>query len=92
MRQAITTHFLGPTHTKGARVKAMCQARSLTVHWDHAIDVDANHATAALALATAMGWHGQWLGGALPSGKGSCYVLVPRHISSESFEVPEVLP
>ncbi len=72
MRQAIQTKYLGPTDNRGARVKAMCDAGSHTVPWDHAADVTDNHTLAAKALADRLGWVGQWLGGAL--GDGYVYV------------------
>ena len=56
MRQAIETKYLGPTNTKGARVKASCQVGSVTIPWDHALDPVANHAAAARALIRKWGW------------------------------------
>ncbi len=41
--QAITTKFLGPTNTKGSRIKATCWLMSVTVSWDHALNVEDNH-------------------------------------------------
>ena len=83
MRQAITTKYLPPSNTKGARIKVSCQAKSTTVHWDDALDVNANHDRAALHLAELLGWHGRWHGGALPSGAGNCYVLVETAFTFE---------
>ena len=47
-----TTKFLGPTDHRGSRVKAthLTTGKSLTRAWDHAIDSDKNHDTAAMAL------------------------------------------
>jgi hypothetical protein len=75
MRQAITTKFLGPTNFRGSRVKATCQAKSITVSWDHALDTNENHREAALSLATLLGWSGTWEAGGLPDGTGNVYVL-----------------
>ena len=75
MRQAIVTKYLGPTNMRGSRVVATCQAGSLTVGWDHALDAPANHTAAARELAEHMGWHGTWVGGAMP-GAGYCYVML----------------
>jgi hypothetical protein len=33
-RQAIETKYIGPTNTRGAKVKASCYAGSLTIDWD----------------------------------------------------------
>jgi hypothetical protein len=63
MRQAITTKYIGPTNTKGSRVKASCQAGSLTLEWNDAYNSDVNHSNAARALANRLGWTGEWFGG-----------------------------
>lgn len=85
--QAIVTKFLGPTDFKGSRVKATCEARprGVTVGWDygagnatHQSDVEANHDRAAVALIRSMGWYGYWIRGALPDGRGYCYVCLSR--------------
>lgn len=72
--QAITTKFIGPTNTRGSRVKATCQAKSRTTHWNHAENTDENHTRAARLLAEELGWSGRWVGGGLPDGKGNAYV------------------
>ena len=79
--QAITTRYLGATDYHPSRVKARAQAGSLTVSWDHALDVEANHRLAALALARKLGWddprhYGRWHGGALPDDTGYAFVSV----------------
>lgn len=73
MRQAIQTKYLGPTNYRGARVKASAEAGSVTLSWDHALNVDRNHMAAAQALATKLESSGLWVGGALP-GPGYAYV------------------
>ena len=76
--QAITTKYLGATNFRGARVKATCQAGSITVSWDCAGNVDENHDLAARALIVKLGWNAdcyeQWHRGALPDGTGNEYV------------------
>ena len=76
MRQAISTKFLGPTNSRGARVKASCQAGSTTVEWDHALNPAGNHVRAAKQLAAHWGWRGDWYGGANPNNSGYTFVLV----------------
>ncbi len=85
MRQAIVTKYLGPTNHRGARVKATCQARSITVAWDSAKDAEDNHYAAALELALKLEWVTEWdldkgivhlVGGGLPNGRGNAYVIV----------------
>lgn len=55
-RQAITTQFYGPSIHRGARIVARCQAGTISVAWDHAVDIDTNHAYAAQALARKLEW------------------------------------
>ncbi|MDF0504833.1 hypothetical protein POK33_29290 [Burkholderia cenocepacia] len=54
--QAITTKFIGPTDTKGARIKASCDAGSITISYPHAFSEEACHALAAMALVRKLGW------------------------------------
>lgn len=77
-RQAITTKYLGPTNSRGSRVKASAQAGSITVEWDDALNPPDNHAAAALAFAQKYDWdkHAKrMIGGALPDGSGYAFVL-----------------
>ena len=74
--QAITTKFLGPTNSRGPRVKASAERGSITVHWDHRFNVESNHALAAKALAEKFGWGGWWVAGTSPNGCGYAYVAV----------------
>lgn len=69
--QAITTQYRGPTVSTGARIIARCDARTMTVSWDHGLGVEENHIAAARQLATALGWNGKWVGG----GYGDGYVF-----------------
>ena len=73
MRQAIVTKFHGPTDCQGARVRATTGAGSITVSWDYALGIEANHRAAALALASRYGWPLDMVGGGLPR---SGYVFV----------------
>lgn len=54
--QAITTKYLGPTNTRGARIKATAACGSITIPWDHALDACGNHHAAACALARSKDW------------------------------------
>lgn len=54
--QAITTSYRGPTDSNGSRVIARCEAKRISVPWDHALDAGANHAAAALQLMDQLGW------------------------------------
>jgi hypothetical protein len=54
--QAIQTKFFGPTNTRGARYKATCEAGSLTLPMDYAINSEDNHVRVASALIAKLGW------------------------------------
>ena len=48
--QAIATTYLCPTNTKGTRYKASCEAGSITISADDALNIDRNHEAACQAL------------------------------------------
>ena len=78
MRQAIETRFIGPTNTHGSRIKAICQARTVTVERDHALNIEDAHFAAALTLAQKLGWTtdgSNMRGGGMP-GKHTGYAFV----------------
>ena len=68
--QAIVTKYLGPTNARGSRIKATCQAESVTIEWDTSLNSERNHIAAAKKLATKLGWDGLWLMGYPPNGDG----------------------
>lgn len=79
MRQAIITKYLEPTNTRGGRVKARCEAGSLTVSWDHTLSTQDNHAAAARALCEKLGWAAKdFIGGGLKN----AYVFVDTKFAS----------
>ncbi len=55
--QSITTKFLAPTNTKGDRIKATCEAGTITAAWDYEFDSKDNHMAAADALRIKLGWN-----------------------------------
>ena len=63
--QTITTKYLGPTNTKGTRIKAnhTGEEKSVTVSYNYALSNEGNHKEAAAALAKKLEWHGEYLGG-----------------------------
>ena len=76
--QAIITKYLCPTDHRGSRVKASCQAKTMTISWDDALDVEENHRDAALQLADSLHWRDRGThleSGCLPDGS-YCHVLV----------------
>ncbi len=71
--KAIKTVYLGPTNTKGSRVKASAEGgSSVILAWDHALDAVDNHKAAAKALCEKLGWTGKLATGGL----SDCYVHV----------------
>lgn len=72
---SIITKYLGPTDTKGGRVKAIGGGTSvvlpLTVENAHNF-----HRVVALTLLAKLGWDGKWVMGSAGDGRG-VFVLVP---------------
>ena len=54
--QAIATRYLGATNYRGSRIKATASAGSVTVGYDHALNLSENHLAAAVALANKFDW------------------------------------
>ena len=62
--KAITTTLHGPTDTRGSRITASDgDGNRITVPYDHAVSLAANHRAACLALCAKLGWHGELVGG-----------------------------
>jgi hypothetical protein len=74
--QAIETRYLGPTNTKGGRIKATAYSGSITVGYDHALNTEDAHKAAALALRHKMGWQGKFAQGGNAKGNGYVFVNV----------------
>lgn len=79
--QAIVTKYIGPTGTKGARIKAACDAGSITIPYPHELSGEDVYAAAAMALCRKLGWteenghRGNWVCGGGMNGTFS-YVFV----------------
>lgn len=78
--QAIETRYIQPTNTKGAKVKAITESGlSVTLPYDDGLTGSNAHWPAALALATKLGWHGEWVCCAVNGCKrGYVFALVSR--------------
>lgn len=50
MAQTIITKYLGPTNTRGSRIKATCWNGTVTVSYDCGLESNDNHKNAANAL------------------------------------------
>lgn len=73
---AITTKYIGPSNVLGSRIKATCQAGSVTIPYPHGLSVQEGHAKAAEALARKWGWSGVYVMGGMPNGNGFCFVSI----------------
>lgn len=60
MRQAIRTRYHDPTNSKGSRISAKCAAGTITVGYDHSLNVDENHQAACNALVKKLGWDSEY--------------------------------
>lgn len=82
--QAITTKYLSPTNSRGARIKATNSAESVMIPWDHALDAVENHYAAAVALARYWQWNDETGAirphafGCLPDGNGYVMAFITR--------------
>ncbi len=78
--QAIQTRYIGPTNTRGSRIKAYSEAfpRGVTVPFDYSLSTEARHDAAARAFIVSKGWHGAWVRGGSPDGRGYVYVFLSR--------------
>ena len=66
--QSITTKFIGPTNSRGARIKAISGGgHTLTVPYAYE-DGNRSHAQAALQLARKLGWEGTLIEGGTKDG------------------------
>ena len=63
--QAIQTKHIGPTITKGSRIKATCAAGSVTIGYPHELSGMGCHAKVAYALLAKMHWDYKLVGGQL---------------------------
>ena len=81
--QAIHTKYLPATDTKGSRIKATCDAGSVTIPYPHEHDESGAHYAAAQALLVKLVWTGPHYGvlhqGGLPNNAGYCHVMVRQH-------------
>ena len=89
MRQSITTKYVGPTISRGSRIKATARkasngmpAQALTVPYTY-VGTEVEHCKAAKALAEKLGWAGLWVGGGNVDENGYVFVSLPGTYSRE---------
>lgn len=83
--QGIETRYLGPTNTKGGRIRARAWAGHVTIPYDHALTIEGNHRAAAMTLAAKLGWHHDapaehWATGGNARGDGYLHVNTCRNL------------
>jgi hypothetical protein len=67
---AITSKYHGPTDTRGSKVRATGFRGTVTVPYDSALDSEANHRAAVVALCEKLGWDAdRFFGGAMVDGR-----------------------
>lgn len=54
--QAIKTKYLPATNTKPSRIKAECEAGSITISYDYSLNIDQLHQKAACMLIEKLEW------------------------------------
>jgi hypothetical protein len=84
--QAIRTRYHGPSDVRGSRIVARAEAGSVTVGYDHSLNLSENHAAAARVLIAKFGWdgHGPYFGGVFNS--DYYWVSVPSEMLKEGGE------
>jgi hypothetical protein len=86
--QAIVTKYLGPTNVRGARIKAACDAGTVTIPYPHELGGYDVHAAAAMELVRKLGWQGRgkWACGSLPNQAGFVFACTGETwLYDESF-------
>ena len=77
--QAITTRYLPPTNTLGARVRAKAaNGASLSLPYCHEAG-EGSHARVALALAQKLGWMGTLIEGSTRDGRVFVFASGEKH-------------
>lgn len=66
--QAIITKYIGPTNTRGSRIKAVASDGSVTIGFDYANDHEWPYRKAAQALCNKLGWAFDHIPGGLHDG------------------------
>lgn len=74
---AITTRFLGPTNTKGARVVAECDGARIVREYDYAAG-NKSFGIVACELARKQGWTGTFLEGYAKGGRVFVFATSPQ--------------
>lgn len=94
MLKAITTKYHGATNTKGSRISARSDRKTIMRSYDHELSHSCNHRLAACELAAEFKWTGSFVGGSLPTGNGFCFVnmgAIGTDSDALAFRISEVM-
>lgn len=86
--QAIKTKYLPATNTKPSRIKAECEAGSITISYDHNLNIDELHLKAAKELLNTLNWSPDCIRSG--SFKGDYYHIL-EFFNNDSSGLPEFL-
>lgn len=77
--KSIETKYMGPTSTRGSKIKATDGDNSVTVSYDHGLNTEDNHAKAAVTLARKFKWSGTLIGGGTKAGRVFVFANGPKY-------------
>lgn len=86
--QAIKTKYLPATNTKPSRIKAECEAGSITISYDHSLNIDELHQKAAKELLNKLNWNPDFINSG--SFKGNYYHIL-EFCKKDNSDLPESL-
>jgi hypothetical protein len=83
--RGIETRYVGPTNTRGSRIKAIDGDRSVTIPYDYELSDAELHFKAVLALMKKydMSWGNNWGYTCLEKGRGFIFFIVRNEASNE---------
>ena len=85
--KTITTKYLGPTISRGARFKATDHdGNTITLSYDYSLTSSANHQRACRALCQKMGWSGELIGGHQQNGMVWVFANSPDRFTTTKGE------
>lgn len=85
--QAIKTKYLSATNTKPRRIKAECEAGTITISYDHSLNTEQLHIKAAYLLIQKLKWNPVKL---YTGGLKNCYVHVLHKYDSDVIDMQDL--
>lgn len=95
-RAVIRCKYLGPTGTRGSRIKVARfesgrDPYAMTVSWDDALDIAENYEQAVRLYIDHAGWNGKWVVSTTTNGAVAVCVPAPKVIvetNDDEFDIP----